>query len=312
MNANPLRTSSRELLALGVFGAKSRLGERIGMLLERGREFSPRVSRTRMAASAAALLGCVAAGSLAPRMVAFAQAELRFAASSIRPAAPQPRGEQFMGFAPGPGGGLRGREVSLLSLIGYAYNGDGPRAPMVGAPGWANADEYDVVAAPEPGANPPSKDQLREMTRNMLADRFKLAVHRETRETPVYALTVAKNGPKLQREQAEPPADPPGGSCSVGRKPMCTWTAQKASMVQLVMFLGQLGRPVIDRTGLTGEFDFRLKYDAQWRGPEPPPDEMSRLPIRDAIEQQFGLKIEDSKGPVEVLVIDHAEKPDAN
>ena len=298
---------TEELLALGVFGTKSRMGERIGMLVARGREFSPRVSRARVAVSGVALLACVGGASFAPRMVAFAQAELRFAASSIRPAEPQPSGEQFMGLSPGPGGGLRARQVPLGFLVSYAYSGDGPRIPMEGMPTWASRDQYDVVATPEPGPNPPTKDQLREMTRNMLADRFKLAVHRETREMAVYALTVAKGGSKLRREWPQPAADPPGGFCDANRKPMCTWVMEKAPMATLAGFLGSLGRPVADRTGLDGVFDFRLKYDTRNCGDEP-----DCVALRDAVEDQLGLKIEESKGPVEVLVIDHAERTDAN
>jgi uncharacterized protein (TIGR03435 family) len=299
---------TEELLALGVIGAKSRLGERIARLLERGREFSPRVSRVRVAVSGVALLGCVIAGAIAPRWVAFGQtSQLRFAASSIRPAAPQPPGEQFMGLSPGPEGGLRARQVSLGFLVSYSYSGDGPRIPMEGMPAWASRDQYDVVATPEPGPTPPSKDQLRELIRNMLADRFKLATHRETREMPVYALTVAKSGSKLRRQWPAPSADPQGTLCDAVRKPMCTWVMEQAPMATLAGLLGSLGRPVVDRTGLEGVFDFRLKYDARNCGDEP-----DCMALRDAVEDQLGLKIEESKGPVEVLVIDHAEKPDAN
>jgi uncharacterized protein (TIGR03435 family) len=300
---------TRELLALGVFGEGSRLSLRIAMLLERGRGFSTQVAKARMAVSMAMLAACVAAASLAPRMVALAEDNLRFAATSIRPVEPQPPGSQFMGIAPGPEGGLRARQVPLGFLIGYAYNGDGPRMPMEGLPDWAARDQYDVVATPEPAPNPrapnpPTKDQLREMTRNMLADRFKLATHRESREMFVYALTVAKGGSKLRREWPAPPADPEGTLCNADRKPMCTFT-KKATIDALVAFLGRLDRPVVDRTGLEGDFDFRLKFDTTDCRDAP-----DCVAVRDAVQDQLGLKIEESKGPVDVLVIDHAEKPE--
>ncbi len=295
---------TREMLALGIFDGPSRLGDRVAMLLERGRQFSARVSKARMAVSVAMLAACVVVASLAPRMVALAEDNLRFAATSIRPTEPQPPGGQFMGLAPGPQGGLRARQVTLGFLIGYAYNGDGPRMPMKGLPDWASRDQYDVVATPEPGPMPSTKDQVREMTRNMLADRFRLVTHRESIEMPVYELTVPKGGSRLRREWPSPPADPEGTLCEAGRQPMCTFT-KKATMAALAAFLGRLDRPVVDHAGLEGEFDFRLKFDTTDCRDQP-----DCVAVRDAVQDQLGLKIEESKAPVDVLVIDHAEKPE--
>lgn len=295
----------REILALGMFGGQSRLGERVAKLLERGREFSAAVGWARLAASAALLLACVAGASLVPRMLALAQDSLRFGASSIRPAAPQPAEEQFFGVAPGPQAGFRARDVTLIFLLNYAF-GNGPRMPVSGAPSWAGTEKYDVIATPESGATPPTKDQLREMLRNMLSDRFKLQTHREQSEMSVLALTVGKGGSKLKRE-LPPSSDPEGTRCDAYRKPMCTYVMQKAPMSALAGFVGQCGRIVIDRTGLDGEFDVRLKFDRNNCG-----DDVNCVSVQDALQDQLGLKIEETKAPVEVLIVDHVERPDPN
>ena len=151
------------------------------------------------------------------------------------------------------------------------------------------------------------------MRQALLADRFKLSFHRETKEMPVYELVVAKNGPKLQTSTA--------GQAQI-RMGRGTLTAQKTSLNLLANNLSQnVGRVVIDKTGLTGDFDIKLEWtpeDGERMGPPrdngetPPSAPAPGLSIFTALQEQLGLKLEARKGPVEILVIDRTEKPSEN
>ncbi len=188
---------TKELLALGVFGRSSRLGDRIEMLLERGREFSPRASASRVAASVAALLGCMIAGALAPRVIAFAQQSSRpaFEVASIR-------SEQNGGERNSPrfdAAGINFNGVALAAVIGEAYNFPygriaGPNSHTPEALWSSLSTGYDIVAKAQDAT---SKDQLRLMLQSLLAERFKLTLHFESITAPVYKLVVAKTGPKF-------------------------------------------------------------------------------------------------------------------
>jgi uncharacterized protein (TIGR03435 family) len=169
---------------------------------------------------------------------------------------------------------------------------------------------FDIEAR---AAGPISEDQCRLMVQTLLDDRFKLVVHRFTGELPVYALTVAKNGPKMH--EVKPDDEPkPGGRVRImgspvqglpGQEPFKGW-----SMTQLVDFLtGQPaldGGPVVDKTGLTGIYEIDLDYAfrAGFAGGKPE--------IYDAVQEQLGLKLDSIKAPFDLLVVDRLEKPDAN
>jgi len=182
----------REVLAQGVLGGGSQMSDRIEMLLRRGREFSPRASRTRAFASAAILLTLLAAASLAPRYIGFAQ-RLEFEVASVK-----------LNTANGPtdwvprrsGDRVTIHNNQLGSVILYAYHVNFYQ--VVGSlrlpDGW---NWYDIEAK-APGS--PSDDQIRLMLQALLEDRFKLKVHRETREMAVYKLVIAKGGPKIKPE----------------------------------------------------------------------------------------------------------------
>jgi uncharacterized protein (TIGR03435 family) len=162
------------------------------------------------------------------------------------------------------------------------------------------------------------------MLQALLADRFKLTIHRETKDLPAYALVIAKNGPKLQ--EAKPGTYPEDGKGHAGRILMDPGqlTGQGLPIATLAEFLSEwLGRTVLDQTGLKGNYDFTLKWTPEpgqgmmLRGPEgsnpgpeggPPTDS----PAITAIQEELGLKVESTKAPVEVLVIDHVEKPSEN
>jgi uncharacterized protein (TIGR03435 family) len=230
------------------------------------------------------------------------------------------------GLRPLPGGRLTARNASLEQLIVVAYSVQ--RYQLIGGPSWMGTDGFDIEAKGEGEAN---NAQVWQMLQSLLADRFKLSMHRETKELPVYNLTGAKgafNPPAPQEGGCvpmDPTAPPPRGSlpCGVPRIGMSgVIDAAKFSTAQLVMTLATvLGRPVIDHTGFTGTFDIHLNFTPDTStqglpggalGAAPPESDPTRPNIFDALQEQLGLKLTSSKGPVEVLVIDHVERPTAN
>jgi len=210
-----MRTESRELLAVGVFGGKSRgfesrLGERIEILLRRGRTFSPRASVVEVVTSAVVLGALLLAGALTPRWIAFAQQQPRpsFEVASVKPTPAARRGFDYgTYFRNLPGGRFSAGNVPLGMLIMKAYSVDSNQ--IVGG-NWLRfgAETYDIEARADDrdprfkaadAAGPAAKEALQDsMLQALLTDRFKLAIHRETKETSRYALVVAKGGPKLK------------------------------------------------------------------------------------------------------------------
>jgi bla regulator protein BlaR1 len=230
---------------------------------------------------------------------------------------------------------------TLQTLIGFAYGVKGLQ--IFGGPSWLNSEIYDVEAK----ADESVKDELHKlspdqrnlesqrMVRALLADRFKLTVHREIKELPVvYSLVIAKSGLKLREAKPgdtypEKELKAPNGSV-VSLPPgkqfisMNQTVGHAVPVANLVDLLsGQLGRIVLDRTGLTGKYNWNLEW-APDSGSTPmskransgemaaanlPPSEPSAPSIFTAIQEQLGLKLEPQKGPVEVLIIDHVEKP---
>jgi len=226
-------------------------------------------------------------------------------------------------------GGGGGKNVTLKELIGFTYRIQ--QFQLSGGPPWIGSDRYDI----EGKAEDPKADfeQLRLMLRSLFEARFKLKVHRETKESPAYALVVGKGGPrvKLSSDQASQDVNGPapagagpnrgavriGVGNLVGNAVTLSWFAS--------MLSPRLDRLVIDKTNLTGRFDIRL----QWA---PSPGEslfgvpteiidMNGITVRldpsgpsifSAIQEQLGLKLESTKAPVELLVIDHVEKPSEN
>lgn len=186
--------------------------------------------------------------------------------------------------------------ASLRKCIALAYNVSEDRDSAISAPDWLNFERYDI-AAKFPAGTP--LEQVRVMLRNLLADRFKLKLHRESREVPIYKLVVAKSGSKL-RESA------PGAQGSIGMSqghlsgkgvPVATLADR------LLGAVFQLGRPVVDRTGINGLYDFSL----DWTSDDSTPS------VFTALQEQLGLRLEPQKGPIEVLVVDSMErKPTAN
>ena len=204
----------------------------------------------------------------------------------------------------------------LLSLLALAYGVHSKQ--IVGAPDWANSVHYDITGIPDaPGR--PSQKQMGILIKKLLIDRFQLKSHTETRVLSVYAITVAKDGPKMTKNAG--PANAPQG---FGFRSLGDLTVRNQTMNDFATWMqaGVMDRPVVDQTGLTDRYDFQLKWTpddsqfTQWGANVvvPPTNDTPNAPpnLYTAIQQQLGLKIEPTKAPDVVLVIDHVEKPSAN
>jgi uncharacterized protein (TIGR03435 family) len=204
---------------------------------------------------------------------------------------------------------------SLEDLIGFAY--DLQVKQIMGSPDWSTKDRYDIAAVPDVEGQP-NMVQSRGMVRKLLADRFALKFHNEKREMPAYVLTVGKGGQKLTPTQIK--GSLPGLAMSPGKGGF-TLNVMNATMSDFTGFLQMLvlDRPVVNQTGIAGRYDMHVTFTPDLsmfngralkaqveEGTEPAPD------LYDAMEQQLGLKLAQEKTAVDVLVIDHVEKPSAN
>jgi len=308
------------------------------------------------------LRACIHAGLILIAGVAYCQTAGKspaFDAASVKPAklpAPDASGTiRVLGGSPGgPGTNDPGRIhyafITLKMLIVNAYD---VKVFQITGPPWLDSERFELTATMPPNT---TKEQFRLMLQNLLAERFQLAVHRETKELPMYSLVVAKSGPKLKgsgqtapvSESVEQPSAPPRIEMGTDGFPVmpeltgrrgiigmmmngrARWIANQATMQDLADRLSnQFSRPVKDETGLTGKYNFILTYAPDGMpgpaGPSalPPPGAVGPTPasppagsipdeplpsLSAAIQSQLGLKLESGKGPVEVIVIDHAEK----
>jgi uncharacterized protein (TIGR03435 family) len=248
-----------------------------------------------------------------------------------------------------PSGGLfSAKHTTLLNYIMFAY-----KIPSLndlhGIPDWVMTDHFDIEARAQGN---PSKDQMRLMIQSLLVDRFKLAIHTENQTKPIYALVLlkpGKTGPQLQpfaddgscpttMSFSAPPAPPSALTSKSGLQlpsmPCGDFRVLPASApgrfrvggknVAMTLIARQLpsgalagvDRPVFDRTGLSGTFNFSIEWTPKFSGPAPTPPEFTTDdpgPIfTEALQEQLGLKLESTTGPVDVLVIDHVERPSAN
>jgi uncharacterized protein (TIGR03435 family) len=225
-------------------------------------------------------------------------------------------------------GSLQARGITLKQLIQLAYDLGyfGVDQRLVGGPKWMGTARFDLDAKCDDDlAHTFQKAPIEQlmgieqtMLRELLADRFKLRLHHETRQLPVLLLVPARGGPRLTVSAVADSYDPFGPDGPPGN-----WHAKGVSMEELASNLSALpeseGRIVVDRTGLKGKYDFKLKWT-----PEPAPDapavtadnglrqDATAPSLQKALEEQLGLKFESSKEPVDVLVIDAAEMPSAN
>ncbi len=210
-------------------------------------------------------------------------------------------------------GHLHATNVSLSTLIWWSF--ELPESRILGAPGWANTKRFDIEAAADPsidvqltGLSSDAGRKVKEaMVRALLADRFKLVTHTETRELPIYALIVAKGGPKLGVIQDS------GTSINRGNDRIEVQTTNSVSTLaeQLSMIVG---RDVVDKTGIAGRYHLELHWTPDDAAPSSGNGATADAgpSLFTALEEQLGLKLEPAKGPVQVLVVDHAEMPTAN
>ena len=276
---------------------------------------------------------------LAAGIAAYGQSP-SFEVASIKPAPPrEPNMPMRVGCQGGPGTNDPGRwaceNISVGNLISMAF--EVRHYELLGLTDPFGGDRYQISAKVPEGT---TKEQFRQMQQHLLAERFGLKFHREQKEMTGYELTVAKNGPKLTESGPEtPPPDvpntppaalprltmgkdgypdlPPGRSGSMMMNGMATHRAYRSTMAQLASMLsGQVGRPVSDATGLTGKYDYTLKWTTR-SGPAPPPPgaegpapapEFAGPTIFTAIQEQLGLKLESKKVMVELFVVDHVSK----
>jgi uncharacterized protein (TIGR03435 family) len=235
-----------------------------------------------------------------------------FEVASIKPGDPVVT-RFFVGTLPGR---FMATNVTLKALIAFGL--DMREEQISGGSTWVDSDRFTVEAKHATVTGGPGElSQVRLMLQSMLEDRFKLQVHRETRIEPIYELVTAPGRPKLEATTAAA-----SGRRGIGTVGQGNVTGTAAAMPVLATFLGGvLGRRVIDRTGLPGTYDFTLTYaPAPWeKGPPitppiettPEPDP-SRPSIFSAIQEQLGLRLEATRGPVDIVVLDRAEKPTEN
>ena len=240
---------------------------------------------------------------------------------------PNTSGDGRVLMTPQPGGRLNLVNVPLRLMIRYAYRVQDFQ--VVGGPDWISTARFDVVAKAE-GGNP-SQEELQLMLRSLLADRFKLVVRPDTREMPTYSLVPAradgKTGAQLRKSDANcGPATAPSAPPAPGQLPSCgsmlgfgNLKARGSTMAALASALSTFaGRIVVDRTGIMGGYDVELNWTPD-QIPRPVGDQPVQVngvtvdpngpSLFTALQEQLGLKLESTKGPVDVLVVERAEKP---
>ena len=246
----------------------------------------------------------------APPKTMAANAPLTFEVATIKPSVPNSPGKLFT---------VKGPDVftlntTLSDLMTMAYNVHINQ--IAGAPAWFENDKFDIQGRPA-AEGIPNTDQLRGLLKSLMAERFKLTTHNETKEMPAYVLTVGSNGHKMTANTANP-----NGLPGLFFKGLGQLVVTNANMGQFVGILqgSVLDRPVVDRTGLQGRFDFTLSWtadDSQFRsfGPRPPagpPADNAPPGLFTAIQEQIGLRLERGNAPVDVIVIDSVQKPTDN
>jgi uncharacterized protein (TIGR03435 family) len=224
------------------------------------------------------------------------------------------------------------RNAPLARIIGYAFSVRDDQ--MMGLPAWSRAERFDIIGK-YPAGSRPSPAQVAQMVRGLLADRFKLQTHPETREGATFALVLARRdgrlGPKLKPHAFDcaaylarksdgvvedgPKAWPPLCAAPIS-SPQRIWASVRPINALASAIARQVGRPVVDQTGLVGTYDFTLEWSpanessiATRDTAIPVPQAVEGLSLFTALEEQLGLKLQSARGPIDVLVIDHVERP---
>lgn len=253
---------------------------------------------------------------------AFAQQPLAFEVASIKAADPQPMGMVRIGMS-SDAGMVRYSNISLKDCIRTAYR---VKDFQVQGPDWLDSTRFDITAKLPAGAK---EDQIPEMLQALLADRFKITVRRDSKEQSVYALTVGKSGAKLKPAEIKTNSQEPKSLGPDGKPRQMMMlrmqpngsrvTAPSATLAGLCDLVSRfMERPVVDMTGIEGQYDFDLTFTPEIirgvpGGGPPPVDHQNDTPsepapsLADAV-QQYGLKLEARKAPLELIVVTHAEK----
>jgi uncharacterized protein (TIGR03435 family) len=243
------------------------------------------------------------------------QAPTAYTVASIKPN--KSSDDRFM-LRPQPGGGLTATGVTLKMLIMFAYGVAGYQ--ISGAPSWIGTERWDIEAKTEGVQGPVPLAQSQARLRRLLEDRFQLKTRRESRKLPIYALVATKGGPKLNPHPGDPAERKPVASFGFGS---ASFTDSSVANLagQLTLYLD---RPVLDQTGVKGSYDFTLKWtpapnesSAQAIGlpphADPPaPTDSTGPSLFTALQEQLGLRLKPAKGPVDILAIEHVEKPSEN
>jgi uncharacterized protein (TIGR03435 family) len=231
---------------------------------------------------------------------------LVFDVASIRPHAP---GDNRFLVRPPSNGGFTAAGTTAKFVVMLAY--DVQETQVIGGPSWFATEKWDIEARTDDRAGH-SVEETRRMLQNMLEERFSLRLHRETQPLPVYVLSIARSGSKLK-------ASDPTGSTNVkaGGNSVSVQHGELARMTQLLATV--LGRPVVDRTGLKGLYDFSLRWDdAPIREGGVPGLDAPAAPGTDhgsiftAIQDQLGLRLEPQRAPIDVIVVDRMDRPSQN
>jgi uncharacterized protein (TIGR03435 family) len=239
-----------------------------------------------------------------------ANADPSFEVATIKPTRPDEQRRFFLV----QGRRFKTANTSLSALIAWAYRIH-PKQ-IVNAPDWADADKFDIEGEPD-GEGQPSGDQWRLMLRKLLTERFKLTFHNDKKELSVYVLSAARGGEKMSKSQGDPNGLPALFFHGLGA--LNVTNANMGDFVQLLQG-AVMDKPVLDQTGLSGRFDFTLNWtpdESQFGGQfahlPPQADGASTPPsLYTALQEQIGLKLEATRAPAGVMVIDHVEKPSEN
>jgi uncharacterized protein (TIGR03435 family) len=240
-----------------------------------------------------------------------ANANPSFEVATIKPSKPDDQRKAFIV----DGDRFKIINQPLVQILCFAY--DVQAKQLIGLPPWAETDKYDIDAKPD-GEGAPSGKQWKAMIQKMVAERYKLTFHPDKKELSVYVLSVAKGGPKLTKNEGDPNGLPALffhgrlGDLDVRNATLADFTGLMQSAV--------LDKPVVNQTELTGKYDFTLSWtpdDSQFSGMGakiPPPTDNANAPpnLYTAMQEQIGLKLEATKAPADVMVIDHVEKPSDN
>ena len=229
-------------------------------------------------------------------------AKPEFDVATVKPADPNSSRRGFMS----DGHRIFCENETVDDIVSFAYGVHARQ--IVEGPGWLSADKFDVDGVPDL-VGVPNLKQMEAMYRDLLASRFNLTLHHETREIAVYGLQVGKGGPKLAKSLGDPNGLPD--------QTFAQWNSQlidlretNATLAEFAQNMGiVLDKPMVDQTGLTGRFDFTLRWTPDTARADEPNAEPG---LFTAIQEQLGLKLEATKAPVDVLVIDHVDKPSGN